>query len=47
MKKTPQHNEIMKDYVRYPIFWGVVHENGHYLHIRNCFTGQYMVCRKK
>ena len=46
MKKTPQHKAIMKEYVRYPIFWGVVHENGHYLHIRNRFTGERLVCRK-
>lgn len=46
MKKTPQHKEIMKDYVRYPFFWGVVYENGHYLHIRNRITGERMVCRK-
>ena len=47
MKKTPQHKEIMKDYVRYPILWGLVHENGHYLHIRNRLTGERRVCRKE
>ena len=46
MKKTPQHNEIMKDYVRCPILWGVVQENGHFLHIRNWITGEHRVCRK-
>lgn len=46
MKKTPQHKAIMKEYVRYPAFWGVVDENGHYLHIRNHFTGEHMVSRK-
>lgn len=47
MKKTPQHKEIMKDYVRCPFFWDVVDENGHFLHIRNWLTGERMVCRKK
>lgn len=46
MKKLPRHNEIMKDYVRCPIFWGVVQENGHFLHIRNWLTGEHRVCRK-
>ena len=47
MKKTPQHKKILKEYVRHPAFWGVVHENGYYLHIRNRFTGERRVCRKK
>lgn len=46
MKKLPRHNEIMKDYVKHPIFWGVVQENSHFLHIRNRFTGENRVCRK-
>lgn len=46
MKKTPQHKEIMKDYVRCTFFWDVVDENGHFLHIRNWFTGKHRVCRK-
>jgi hypothetical protein len=47
MKRTPQHKDIMKDYVRWPIFWGVVQENGHFLQIRNRLTGERRVCRKE
>lgn len=46
MKKTPQQKEIMKDYVRCPFVWDVVDENGHFLHIRNWFTGEHRICRK-
>ena len=46
MKKTQKHKDIMKDQGCKPFFWEVAGENGHFLIIRNWFTGEYRACQK-
>ena len=46
MKKTPSQKAIIQNNGEIPLFWNVVQENGHFLHIRNWLTGEHRVCRK-
>ena len=47
MKKTKAQINLIKDSgAKFPLFWEVVTENSHILHIRNWLTGENRVCRK-
>lgn len=46
MKKTPSQKAIIQNNGEIPLFWSVIQENGHFLHIRNWLTGEHRVCRK-
>lgn len=46
MKKTPSQKSIIQNNGEIPLFWSVIQENGHFLHIRNWITGEHRVCRK-
>lgn len=47
MKKTKAQIDLIKDSgAKFPLFWKVVTENGHFLHIRNWLTVENRVCRK-
>ena len=39
--------DLLKDNgIRFPCFWHIVSENGHFLHIRNWLTGENRVINK-
>lgn len=47
MKRTKAQIDLIKDSgARFPLFWEVVTENDHFLHIRNRLTGENRVCCK-
>lgn len=47
MKKTAaQIARIRSSGIRFPFFWDVILENGHFLHIRNWLTGENRVLNK-
>lgn len=47
MKKTKSQINIIRDSgARFPLFWEVVTENDHFMHIRNWLTGENRICRK-
>ena len=47
MKKTKtQINAIKDSGTKFPLFWKVVNENGHFIQFRNRLTGEVRVCHK-
>lgn len=47
MKKTNAQIDLIKDSgAKFPLFWEVVTENDHFMHIRNWLAGKNRVCCK-
>lgn len=46
MKKSKLHKELIEEYFGRHVFWVIVHENEHFMHIRNWLTGAHRVIHK-